>query len=529
MGGTASNSTVFGQVVVSAGGRANGATLSGGELDANQIFISGTVVDSGGLLITTGSTDSATTINSAGREIADGGLTARAVVNNGGTLALVSETTSATGNDIVVKNGGTLSVDGGSVVSGTSFEGGSVFDLTDLAFMSGGSASIDQHDLLTVTEGAEVYHQQLASTASGGTIGVVSDGSGGTKLTFDAVACYCPGTLILTDRGEMPIETLRVGDYVVTMDGDEQRIIWMGYRRIDCRVHPRARTVWPVRVEAGAFGRGLPHHDLWLSPGHGVLVEGTMLPIERLINGATITAVPVDSVTYWHVELAQHTVILANGAPAESYLDTGNRNAFENGGGALELHPDFSSIKRADVRKSFPTSRLAVMAARDKILGVAERLGYTLTADVDVQVVVDGVTISPCQVGGDRYTFDLPAIYSEAWLASPHFVPMQVRPKMTDLRRLGVRLSGMWLDGKAVPLADLSDDGWYKPETARGKIQKEARWTNGLGRLPAGARQVIIELIPELRAWVRREAGAGNKTGMSGDLRISTYPVVGVG
>lgn len=52
------------------------------------------------------------------------------------------------------------------------------------------------------------------------------------------------------------------------------------------------------------------------------------------------------SVTYFHVELARHAVLLAEGLPAESYLDTGDRSDFGNGGGAMTLHPDFASLQR---------------------------------------------------------------------------------------------------------------------------------------------------------------------------------------
>jgi hypothetical protein len=87
-----------------------------------------------------------------------------------------------------------------------------------------------------------------------------------------------------------------------------------------------------VRVVAGAFGGGLPGRDLWLSPDHAVLVGEVLIPIRYLVNGATIVQVAVDAVTYWHVELERHEVIVAEGLPCESYLDTGNRGAFEPGG-----------------------------------------------------------------------------------------------------------------------------------------------------------------------------------------------------
>jgi hypothetical protein len=46
-------------------------------------------------------------------------------------------------------------------------------------------------------------------------------------------------------------------------------------------------------------------------------------------------------VTYYHVELDRHDVLLAEGLPAETYLDVGDRSTFENGGGPIALHPDF--------------------------------------------------------------------------------------------------------------------------------------------------------------------------------------------
>ena len=73
-----------------------------------------------------------------------------------------------------------------------------------------------------------------------------------------------------------------------------------------------------MRVAAGAFGPGRPHSDLWLSPDHAVYVEEVLIPVRYLVNGTTITQVPVERVTYHHLELAEHNVLLAEGLPAES-------------------------------------------------------------------------------------------------------------------------------------------------------------------------------------------------------------------
>jgi hypothetical protein len=140
------------------------------------------------------------------------------------------------------------------------------------------------------------------------------------------------------------VEGLRVGDQVRTAAGDLREVIWIGHRRIDCRRHRRPREVWPARVAAGAFGDLGPHRDLWLSPDHAVLVENALIPIRHLINGATIAQVPVDVVAYHHLELPRHEVLLAEGLPAESYLNTGNASNFSNRNGPVALHADFSPL-----------------------------------------------------------------------------------------------------------------------------------------------------------------------------------------
>jgi hypothetical protein len=74
-----------------------------------------------------------------------------------------------------------------------------------------------------------------------------------------------------------------------------------------------------------------------------VFVYDVLIPIKRLINGTSIAQVPLDEVKYYHVELACHDVLLAEGVPAESYLDTGGRCNFANDRGPIALYPDFSA------------------------------------------------------------------------------------------------------------------------------------------------------------------------------------------
>jgi collagen type I alpha len=155
-----------------------------------------------------------------------------------------------------------------------------------------------------------------------------------TEFNVGTPTCVCAGTMIATPDGEIAVEVLRAGDAVV-IARDEQRsyapVVWIGRRHIDCRHHANPNLVWPVRIAAGAFGTGRPHSDLWLSPDHALFLDGVLIPVKHLVDGKTIVQVPVDEVAYYHVELPRHDVLLAEGLPVESYLDTGDRANFDNG------------------------------------------------------------------------------------------------------------------------------------------------------------------------------------------------------
>jgi T5SS/PEP-CTERM-associated repeat protein len=218
-------------------------------------------------------------------------------------------------------------------------------------------------DELVVGDGSTVTGAQwLNGSALGGTLQVVTTGGtydftnvnlavgafpifsivGGN--TVELVSCFAAGTRIATERGEVNVEDLREGDRVqLALDDQAEPIIWIGHRTVECWRHPKPTQVWPVRISADAFGPGRPCRDLWLSPDHAVYVEGVLIPVKHLINDTTIRQVPVDAVTYYHVELPQHAVLLAEGLPAESYLDVGDRTQFANGDGPIALYPDFAS------------------------------------------------------------------------------------------------------------------------------------------------------------------------------------------
>ncbi|HLB98473.1 MAG TPA: Hint domain-containing protein, partial [Acetobacteraceae bacterium] len=148
-----------------------------------------------------------------------------------------------------------------------------------------------------------------------------------------------------------------VGDRVRVLLGDGfSEVIWVGRREVDCAGHPTPPKVWPVRVAAGAFGPGLPHTDVWLSPDHAIYFDDVLIPIKHLINGTTIAQVRVDSITYHHIELVEHNVLVAEGLPAESFLDMRDGSKYAHRPGPVRLHPDYS----ARMWEAFGCTRLVV-------------------------------------------------------------------------------------------------------------------------------------------------------------------------
>ena len=163
-------------------------------------------------------------------------------------------------------------------------------------------------------------------------------------MTVVTVTCFAAGTQIATDRGPVAVEQLQPGDRVSAHFARAfLPAIWIGHRQVDCRRHPEPRKVWPIRIQTGCFGQGLPSRELLLSPDHAVLVDDVLIPVKYLINGTTIAQTEVDEVSYYHIELERHDIVFAEGLPAESYLDTGDRANFANGGVVVSAYPDFAT------------------------------------------------------------------------------------------------------------------------------------------------------------------------------------------
>jgi len=208
----------------------------------------------------------------------------------------------------------------------------------------------------------------------------IVDGAKNTTTVTDnsLVICFFAGTRIATPAGEVAVETLRAGDLVLTSDGDPRPVVWLGRQTVSRTFADPARVL-PIRIAAGALGENQPVRDLLVSPDHALLIDGVLVHAAALVNGTTIrrdAAVPT-LFTYYHVELADHSLVLAEGVPAETFIDSAGRLAFDNWHEHVAARPDGASITELPLPRA-KSQRQVPPAARARI---AERARSLLGAD----------------------------------------------------------------------------------------------------------------------------------------------------
>ena len=108
-----------------------------------------------------------------------------------------------------------------------------------------------------------------------------------------------------------------------------------------------------------------------------MLVDGVLCEAGALVNGTTITRVPLsefgDSYTVYHVETEAHEIIFANGTPSETFIDNVSRRAFDNYAEFARLHGDQPEMKELPYPRA---SNARHLPSRIKtLLGIGARKG----------------------------------------------------------------------------------------------------------------------------------------------------------
>jgi hypothetical protein len=206
----------------------------------------------------------------------------------------------------------------------------------------------------------------LSSKSLGGN-GQGGNGQGGST------SCMLKGTRVSTPAGERAVEDLRIGDEVVTLSGPKP-IKWIAYSKFtkeEGRAWPD--SVMPIRVARFAIEERSPHSDLYLSPLHCLFFNKALIPVKYLVNGTSVAqgaSSDTSTIEYYHIELATHEVIYAEGALVESFLyRDSNREGFSN---FVQYERLYGAEPQSEMTPFAPI--LEYRTRREKIEGIAKIL-----------------------------------------------------------------------------------------------------------------------------------------------------------
>lgn len=361
----------------------------------------------------------------------------------------------------------------------------------------------DQINVANAASGSYENGDLIFRDTNGITVGRFNaDGLDPTKVVFDGgsmtYACFLKGTHIATPDGEKTVESLVAGDKVITASGGVATVKWLGHRTLYKSRIPAKDAVraFPILIKKDAIADNVPHADLIVSPGHHLEFNGALVPAMMLVNGQTIVQqFDRRSFEYFHVELEQFDIILAEGVPAESYVDMGNRSMFQNAD-EVAMNPDFGpSEGRPNVEGIVIAREGAVVEAiRKQLLARAELLtGAQRTTDAALCVEVNGRVIqaTPEFVKEGVYRFELPENAGDVRIVSRSSLVRDVTYlARRDIRRIGVGLSAIaFTDSNGRHDIDLMDSrisGMNQPQDVKGTAM---RWTTGSAVVPAGVIQ----------------------------------------
>ncbi|WP_122050498.1 Hint domain-containing protein [Asaia bogorensis] len=528
-----------GTQLIYAGGVASGSIASaGGRIEVYSGGVgSGFQIGSGGSLhVGSYGTVNGVQIQAAAAASADlAAVISGATIAGGGTLTLNSGATLVSGvlsgTDSGGGAGGLLVVESGAVLSGVLKMGWkSRLDLDSILYTSGAK-------LIASTNSVQIVDADGNLLWSGAVAGSTSSTTADFHLERDPVdgsmilvydKCFLKGTMIRTDRGDIAVENLVVGDRVIAfVNGKEvaREIIWTGRRSTSVRQGlPDDEAGYPVRIRRNAIAENIPNKDLLVTPEHAMFLDGAFVPARMLVNGRSIfydrTITHFD---YYHIETAEHSIIWSDGALSESYLDTGDRSAFSLNSPVVHLLNAPENDWARDAAAALRVDRDFVEPLHARLQVRADELNFgsvappmRITSDPDLRLIdLTGREFRAIRSVNGSHVFMVPADAEAVRIVSRTSRPVDmVGPFHDDRRHLGVLVGKIqvWEAGETRYL-----DAHLKTDNLSGWANREAgehRWTTGNALLP------LEGLRPDVVAMLSIEIQAGGPYPEEGESQV---------
>lgn len=189
----------------------------------------------------------------------------------------------------------------------------------------------------------------------------------------DDCICFTSGTQIATIGGLVAVDTLKVGDKIITRDNGYQEIRWIGRKKVSAGVLAMQPHLKPVLIRAGALGPDLPERDMMVSPQHRMLLTNAelmlhfgetevLVPAKHLIDGKGVSQANAQGIEYIHVLFDHHEVILADGAWSESFQPGDYSLSTLDQEARAELRELFPELENAEGQVAYAASRPTLKA-----------------------------------------------------------------------------------------------------------------------------------------------------------------------
>ena len=134
---------------------------------------------------------------------------------------------------------------------------------------------------------------------------------------------FGPETRISTNFGEVPAKLLHERDRIRTASGAFKQIKWLKRIGLDKDFMSKYPQAYPIMIQAGAFGQGVPERDVMVSPHQKVQLRGqkpdeTARLVANLEGRAKIMRKPVSTISYTLFHLGEPQLVRTEGLWAET-------------------------------------------------------------------------------------------------------------------------------------------------------------------------------------------------------------------